>query len=540
MPTWCFKVATEPEEFRQIQALNYRTFVEEIPQHHPNPDGLLRDRFEAESVYCICLLDHQLAGMLALRSKRPFSLDQKLPDLDSHLPPHDSACEIRLLAIDHRHRHGHILTGLLGMVVRYTEQRGHDIALISGTLRQTRLYQHLGFTAFGPVVGTPEAPYQPMYQYVKSFRDRAAGMPDSPLAGLVRSEVNLMPGPVFPSPAVQAALAAKPCSHRSDFFMPLLEQTRRQLTELTGAEQAAIALGSGTLANDIVACQLSQLPGSGLVLSNGEFGRRLVDHATRLGLQFTTVEAPWGDSFDEPTLVRALSKGGPTTWIWAVHAETSTGVLNDIACLKRLAQQHGCRLALDCVSSLGIVETDLRDVFLASGVSGKGLRSMAGLALILSSGPLPDRIRPLPRYLDLHLYQGRTVPFTMPSNLLNALHIALEQLQPGTRYATARETAAWLCSEFRGMGLPPLADPALQFPGAITLPLPKTLDSNTLGAALENQGWLLSYKSGYLQDRNWIQVCPLCGQMPATLAPLLGAVREQVTPESPGSERPSS
>jgi hypothetical protein len=40
-----FKVASEDSEFEQIHRLNYRTFVEEIPQHGPNPDCTLVDRF---------------------------------------------------------------------------------------------------------------------------------------------------------------------------------------------------------------------------------------------------------------------------------------------------------------------------------------------------------------------------------------------------------------------------------------------------------------------------------------------------------------
>ena len=36
-----FKVASEDWEFEQVHTLNYKTFVEEIPQHEANPDGLL-------------------------------------------------------------------------------------------------------------------------------------------------------------------------------------------------------------------------------------------------------------------------------------------------------------------------------------------------------------------------------------------------------------------------------------------------------------------------------------------------------------------
>ena len=34
--TLLYKIADTPTEFEQIHALNYRTFVEEIPQHERN------------------------------------------------------------------------------------------------------------------------------------------------------------------------------------------------------------------------------------------------------------------------------------------------------------------------------------------------------------------------------------------------------------------------------------------------------------------------------------------------------------------------
>ena len=81
-----FKVASEDWEVEQIHRLNYKTFVEEIPQHHAAPAQRLVDKFHAENTYLICLAGRTLAGMLAMRGNRPFSLDQKLPDLDAHLP----------------------------------------------------------------------------------------------------------------------------------------------------------------------------------------------------------------------------------------------------------------------------------------------------------------------------------------------------------------------------------------------------------------------------------------------------------------------
>jgi hypothetical protein len=85
-PELRIKIATEAWEFEQIHQLNYRTFVEEIPQHAPNPEGRLVDRFHAQNHYVIVLNGRELVGMVAWRHQRPFSLDSKVPNLDAHLP----------------------------------------------------------------------------------------------------------------------------------------------------------------------------------------------------------------------------------------------------------------------------------------------------------------------------------------------------------------------------------------------------------------------------------------------------------------------
>ena len=158
-----FKIADQLEEMEQIHRLNYAAFVEEIPQHAPNPERRLVDQFHAENTYALVLVGTTIVGMIALRSKRPFSLDRKLDNLDSYLPPHRSLCEFRLLYVQPAHRNGKVLRGLVELAGEYAMLHHHDLGIISGTTRQQRLYLHLGFIPFGPLVGTGDARFQPMY-----------------------------------------------------------------------------------------------------------------------------------------------------------------------------------------------------------------------------------------------------------------------------------------------------------------------------------------------------------------------------------------
>jgi GNAT superfamily N-acetyltransferase len=157
------KIASEDWELEQVYGLNYRTFVEEIPQHSPNQERRLVDRLLARSVCYVCLEGRRLRGMVVVCGERPFSLDAKLENLDSYLPPHRSPCEVRLLAVERDDRGGTVFRALMGAVLAHARRHGHDLAVLSAAERQLPLYHHMGCVPIGPRVGTAAAPYQGMY-----------------------------------------------------------------------------------------------------------------------------------------------------------------------------------------------------------------------------------------------------------------------------------------------------------------------------------------------------------------------------------------
>ena len=164
------KIADEDAEYDLIHKLNYKIFVEEIPQHERNDNGSLMDRFHLENTYLIALDGEHLAGMIAVRGNRPFSLDLKISDLNSYLPAGRKVCEIRLLAIEKEYRGGKIFFLLMKQLVEYSMKMGYDYAVISGTTRQQKLYQHLGFQPFHPRVGKKGAYYIPMCAALEDFQ----------------------------------------------------------------------------------------------------------------------------------------------------------------------------------------------------------------------------------------------------------------------------------------------------------------------------------------------------------------------------------
>jgi aspartate aminotransferase-like enzyme len=520
-----FKFATEDWEFELIHRLNYKTFVEEIPQHHASATARLVDKFHAENTYLICLSGRRLAGMLAVRGHRPFSLDQKLEKLDSFLPANRTVCEIRLLAVEKKFRGAQVLQGILALLWQHGVEKGYDLAIISGTTRQFKLYQHLGFVPFGPLVGSGEAQFQPMYVTLETFEVTAREfLRSSPSRAFHPSAVNFLPGPVAVRREVRRAFEQAPESHRGANFFRDFRETQAALRELTQAEHAQLLMGSGTLANDLIAAQLSLQAGPGLVLSNGEFGERLADHAQRFGLQFEVLTAPWGESFDLAAVRARFGHASPPRWLWCVHCETSTGIATDLPKLKTLCEEHGVKLCLDCISSLGTMPVDLTGVHFASGTSGKGLRAYPGVAIVFHHHEIAPSSR-LPRYLDLgYCAAEKGLPFTFSSNLLHALQAALKNVRWADRFAQVAELSVRLRDGLRQLGFDIVGSDDAISPAVTTIALPASFDSANVGALIQESGYLVSCNSEYLRRRNWIQVCLMGECAPEKIVSLLNAL----------------
>jgi aspartate aminotransferase-like enzyme len=531
-----FKVATEDWEFEQVHQLNYKTFVEEIPQHQPSNSPRLVDKFHSENTYLICLSGRRVVGMSAARGRRPFSLDQKIPNLDSHLPPGRRVCEIRLLSVEKQFRNGQVFRGLTTLMWQFGLEHGYDLAVISGTTRQQKLYRHLGFVPFGPQVGMGDAMFQPMYLTLENFEKQAEEFLREPIRA--RGPSSFLPGPVAIHAQVRQAFERVPESHRSDHFISEFQSVRQRLCQLVRARDVQILLGSGTLANDAVAAQLLLDKNPGLILSNGEFGERLIDHAARMGLTFDTLKFRWGETFNLAAIEQYLSRSPAVGWLWCVHSETSTGLLNPLSSLQSICARAEVRLCADCISSIGLVPVNLEGIYLASGASGKGLAGYPGLCMVFHNHALASS-KALPRYVDLGWYaEHQGIAFTHSSNLVQALDAAVRQPDWPKKLAEGAAISARLRGTLRSMGFQVVASDADATPGVVSIALPQNQNSAQLGAQLQRAGYLLSFNSDYLRQRNWIQICLMGEYSPEKLESLLNWLAKNAAPSRNNSPVP--
>ena len=331
------------------------------------------------------------------------------------------------------------------------------------------------------------------------------------------TEVCLLPGPVSLSATVRAAMQQPPLYHRGADFLALFDSVREQLSALVGGRDVALFIGSGTLTNEVVAATLAAAsPSRGLILDNGEFGRRLTAQAERFGLQSRVLTWPWGGPWDLDAVAAVLDDALPGSWVWGAHHESCTGMLNDLPALIRVARTRGVRVCVDAVSSLGGQPLDLSEVFLASGTSGKALGAIGGIAIVFANRAEISQLdlTRVPTYLDLAATLAHAGPrFTFPSSLLQALAAALTEYATPARAQDRFEHYASLGRYVRGelirLGHRPLADERHASSTITTFAVPAGWTSEAFVEFCRRGGFLIGGQSAYLSERCLVQIATM-------------------------------
>ena len=253
------------------------------------------------------------------------------------------------------------------------------------------------------------------------------------------------PGPSDVDPRVLAAMALPTIGHLDPAFIEVMEQVRSMLQEVLGTSNALTLPMSGTGSAGMETCLVNLIePGDRVLVGvNGVFGGRMCEVARRCGAEVEAVEAPWGRALDLAAFRRAAA-GRSFRALCLVHAETSTGVLQDLSGFSELAGELGALLVVDAVTSLGgcPVDMDARGIDALYSGTQKCLSCPPGLSPVSFSPRAVARIesRSAPSsswYLDLGLIarywlgteesggKARAYHHTAPINSVYALHEAL-------------------------------------------------------------------------------------------------------------------
>ena len=358
---------------------------------------------------------------------------------------------------------------------------------------------------------------------------------------LLSDRVLMGPGPSNPYPEVAAAFTRPLLGHLDPEFLAVLDETCDRLRSVFRTDNALTLPVSGTGSAGMEAAFVNVVgPGDVVVVGvNGLFGERMCEVAGRLGAEVVRVDAPWGEPLDPEALVSAHAS--PAV-IALVHAETSTGVRNDV---EAVAPHKGDALLLvDMVTSLGGIPVDVDGwgVDIAYSGTQKCLGVPPGLSPVTVGARARGRFRERPTswYLDLGLIAryvegagGRTYHHTAPVPMVFALHAGLGALlQEGLDAAWARHAACGqaLQSGLQNMGLQLVAPASHRLPQLTTVWVPDGLagegEAGVRTALLRRFGIEIGAGVGPMAGRAWRIGCMGHTARPRNVELVLGALGE--------------
>ncbi len=248
----------------------------------------------------------------------------------------------------------------------------------------------------------------------------------------------LGPGPSPISARVMRAMTQPVLSHLDPVMMNVLDELRQRLDVVFGAAKGAFSFavsGTGTSGMEAAVANVTKPGSRALAVVTGYFGDRLAQMLERYGAEVRRLEVEWGRACDPAAVERALKESSADI-VAIVHAETSTGVVNPVQDVARIAAARGASSIVDAVTSLGGMPVDVgawgADV--CYSCTQKGLGAPSGLAPISFSARALERRTPCRSfYLDVDLLQDywirRRYHHTISAPLVFALREALDAIE---------------------------------------------------------------------------------------------------------------
>ncbi len=312
-------------------------------------------------------------------------------------------------------------------------------------------------------------------------------------------------GPSASYPEALRAMGANTLGHLDPEFLGIMTNVGTMLRRVFKTENAITGAipGTGTAGMEAALCNLIQPGDEVLALVFGYFSSRMKQMAERMGAVVTTIERPWGTVFTPEEVETALKGMKAPKVVMSVHAETSTGILQPVEEIARLAHQYGALIVADCVTSLAgcPLYTDGWDLDVVFSGTQKCIGAPPGLAPVTFSPRAMAHIhaRKIPVqswYFDMSLVEnywgdggatGRAYHVTAPSNALFGLHEALrltliEGLE--NRWARHEMHSQAVMAGLQTMGLDPFAQEGHRLWQINAVKVPQGLDDQVIRTRL--------------------------------------------------------
>lgn len=318
----------------------------------------------------------------------------------------------------------------------------------------------------------------------------------------------LTPGPLTTSKTVKEVMVHD-WGSRDAAFIKINQSVLSWLPAIIngGGEFVTVPMqGSGTFAVEAMLTSFIPHNGKVLLLVNGAYGQRAKKICEIAGRGIVVHETP-EDTPPDLGAIDALLKGDMAiTHVFAVHCETTSGILNPIAEIAELTARHGKRLLIDAMSAFGALPLDAKRVIFdaVAASSNKCIEGVPGLGFVICRKPALEQSKgnATTLVLDLHDQWANFVKtgqyrFTPPIHVIVAFHQALVEFEAeggvtgrGRRYA---ENCQILIGGMRAMGFETLLPDHLQAPIIVTfrMPVDKNFLFQTFYDKLKNRGYII-------------------------------------------------
>ena len=313
----------------------------------------------------------------------------------------------------------------------------------------------------------------------------------------------LGPGPCNVDPRVLQAMSKPITSYKDPAFLKYIEEVSEMLKILFQTQENTTFAISGTGSAGMEAGITSLLePTDTIIICNcGFFGERMAEMAKRIGCKTVVLQGDWGKPFPVEKLESELKKHKQVKLITAVQAETSTGILQDIEPISKLARNHNAFTMIDSVTSLGgnTLMVDEWNLDYCYSASQKCLACPPGLSPVALSPRALESIQnrktpPSSWYLDLNLIAGywdrpHSYHHTVPISLILGLHEALRILLSegiDVRFERHRQNGEALRNGVEALGLKLLAPKESKLDQVTPIWIPEGIDGDKVQQILLN------------------------------------------------------
>ena len=250
----------------------------------------------------------------------------------------------------------------------------------------------------------------------------------------------LTPGPLTTTSTVKEQMLFDRCTWDQD-YKDITQKIRSKLLDFAGATNdkytVVLMQGSGTFAVESVLTTAISDKDKILIVTNGAYGERIVQMAQYMGINYREYSVEYNEYPNEAEMQNIFEVDPAITHVAMVHCETTTGMLNPLDMISKVAKEYGKTLIIDAMSSFGGVEINVPELgidYLISSAN-KCIQGVPGFGFVIARLEKLLACEGNARSLSLDLYDQWKVMdkdgkwrYTSPTHVVAAFSEAIDEL----------------------------------------------------------------------------------------------------------------